>query len=338
MKTKIYECGICGCYHPWEWDGDCRDDANRIASPEEYAKQLGVDPWAIEVMSMDDRIEADCDDEIARGLPMTRKSNTLKTARVTARIVVPTTSKATVSICAATPFLSELPALIATVSGMTFTPLLASTKWKKMLVLNISTVGPKKGLCMSKLKVEYQEGDLFEALPISGGVVIPHVVNSVGAWGAGFVIPLGRKFPRAMETYRQWHKNKEWADLSVDPKVPFKLGNTIIPQVQWDNDDNIIFVANMLAQDGLPSGSNRQPLQYDALEKCIVEVGEFAKNRKLSVYCPLFGAGIAGGDWYKIELLVRKHWIKQGVPVTCFYLRDKLPPGWNPPQPRKGAK
>lgn len=176
------------------------------------------------------------------------------------------------------------------------------------------------------MKVEYKEGDLFEALPLTGGVIIPHVVNSVGAWGAGFVVPLGQKFPVARETYRQWFKGKEWAALSVDPKVSFKLGNTIIPQV-----NNDIFVANMLAQDGLPSFSNRQPLQYDALEKCMEEVGEFAKTQKLSVYCPLFGAGLAGGDWYKIELLVQKYWIKQGIPVTCFYLKDKLPDGWNPP-------
>lgn len=186
-----------------------------------------------------------------------------------------------------------------------------------------------------KLKVEYQEGDLFAALPISGGVIIPHVVNSVGAWGAGFVIPLGHQFPQAMESYRKWHKNKEWAALSVDPKVVFKLGNTIIPKVQWDNDDNIIFVANMLAQDGLPSGANRQPLRYDSLEKCIQEVGGFAKAKSLSVYCPLFGTGISGGDWHKIEQMVQKYWTKQDIPVTCFYLKDKLPQGWNPPQPRK---
>lgn len=28
---KYYECGICGCWHPLDWDGDCRDDANRFA-------------------------------------------------------------------------------------------------------------------------------------------------------------------------------------------------------------------------------------------------------------------------------------------------------------------
>lgn len=27
------ECGQCGCYHPINWTGDCRDDAHRYAGP-----------------------------------------------------------------------------------------------------------------------------------------------------------------------------------------------------------------------------------------------------------------------------------------------------------------
>ncbi len=27
--ARYYECGICDHLHPWDWSGDCRDDANR---------------------------------------------------------------------------------------------------------------------------------------------------------------------------------------------------------------------------------------------------------------------------------------------------------------------
>lgn len=57
--TILYECGICGSYHPWSFDGDCRDDANRYGSPEEYARKLHRSVYRIEVRSMDDRIAAD---------------------------------------------------------------------------------------------------------------------------------------------------------------------------------------------------------------------------------------------------------------------------------------
>lgn len=27
---RFYECGICDHIHPWDWDGDCREDKNRL--------------------------------------------------------------------------------------------------------------------------------------------------------------------------------------------------------------------------------------------------------------------------------------------------------------------
>ena len=54
----IYECGGCGCYHPWEWQGDCRDDANRFGAPEDYEAKFPQHA-PVEVRSMDDRLVAD---------------------------------------------------------------------------------------------------------------------------------------------------------------------------------------------------------------------------------------------------------------------------------------
>lgn len=53
---KYYECGICECIHPWDWNGDCRDDANRFACDELDAKH-GALNW--ELLGMDDRVAAD---------------------------------------------------------------------------------------------------------------------------------------------------------------------------------------------------------------------------------------------------------------------------------------
>jgi len=40
----FYDCGICECYHPAEWDGDCRDDANRF-NIEQLDDRYGVHGW-----------------------------------------------------------------------------------------------------------------------------------------------------------------------------------------------------------------------------------------------------------------------------------------------------
>ena len=55
----IYECGICDCYHPWNWDGDCRDDSNRYSDPDEYAERNNLNIYAMEIRSMDGRVAAD---------------------------------------------------------------------------------------------------------------------------------------------------------------------------------------------------------------------------------------------------------------------------------------
>ena len=57
-KITIYECSICDCCHPWNWSGDCREDAARFF-PDELAEKLGIDEDDIEIHSMDDRVAED---------------------------------------------------------------------------------------------------------------------------------------------------------------------------------------------------------------------------------------------------------------------------------------
>jgi len=57
-ELTIYECGICDCYHPWSWNGDCRDEANRFF-PDDYAEFMEIDEFQLEIRDMDDRVLAD---------------------------------------------------------------------------------------------------------------------------------------------------------------------------------------------------------------------------------------------------------------------------------------
>lgn len=58
MTTKpvFYDCEICGHFHPWDWKGDCRDDANRF-SYDQLDARYGADEY--EIRDMAERIEAD---------------------------------------------------------------------------------------------------------------------------------------------------------------------------------------------------------------------------------------------------------------------------------------
>lgn len=41
---KFYECGICGHCHPIEWNGDCREDANRFTN-QQLDDKYGQNGW-----------------------------------------------------------------------------------------------------------------------------------------------------------------------------------------------------------------------------------------------------------------------------------------------------
>jgi hypothetical protein len=95
-----------------------------------------------------------------------------------------------------------------------------------------------------------------------------HIVNDVGAWGAGFVLALSRKWKLPETEYRKWANNKL-------PDDKFQLGEVQFMQVEEE-----IAVANMLAQHNLRSKTTTQniPLQYDSLDLCLEKVAAYCKR------------------------------------------------------------
>jgi hypothetical protein len=55
----LYECGGCDCLHPWEFDGDCRDDSNRYGDSSDYAKKMQIANEQVSVLSASDREDMD---------------------------------------------------------------------------------------------------------------------------------------------------------------------------------------------------------------------------------------------------------------------------------------
>jgi hypothetical protein len=156
------------------------------------------------------------------------------------------------------------------------------------------------------------QGDLFNAENLSGEqrIVIPHVCNDKGKWGAGFVIPLGRAFPASKEMF-----NARFADGSgVQGTTQFSLCG-YRPHV---------VVANMVAQTLFTREQKivRQdrPLSYRSLAACMNSVGDYAVAYESRIVCPRFGSALAGGNWEFIKELIKDFWVDRGVDVTVFYL------------------
>lgn len=156
--------------------------------------------------------------------------------------------------------------------------------------------------------LKYKEGDA--TLPAAGGHrILIHICNDKGAFGAGFVVPLTKRWPRIKEEYRRWYFGQR----------DFKLGN--IQEVNLKSDFTII---NMIAQHDIkPDKDGNPPIRYDALGECLKKVAKLAKESGGTVHGPRFGSGLSGGSWPEIEQLIIKHLINQGVNVTIYDLPKK---------------
>lgn len=142
-------------------------------------------------------------------------------------------------------------------------------------------------------RIRYRVGNMFTQLPTDDTfVVIPHIVNNLGAWGAGFVVPFGKTFPKAKESYLNWAKG----DIKA---IPFELGQSMPVKI----DENRA-AHHMCAQNGLMSSDNPKPIKYGALANCLYKVNNMCGPLGTEIHAPAFGSDLAGGDWYIISTLI----------------------------------
>jgi hypothetical protein len=155
------------------------------------------------------------------------------------------------------------------------------------------------------MAIEYRKGNVVDDLRVSGQTVLIHVVNDVGAWGAGFTKSLDC-YPECESEYRNWFQGHRDTSFLIGSVHFVSLGGQRT-------------VAHMLAQRGI--GRQKQRLDYDALEMCLDRV-RFKAQAYDRVIGPRFGCGLAGGKWEVIEPMVNKYLIAKGIPVTIYDLEE----------------
>jgi len=124
--------------------------------------------------------------------------------------------------------------------------------------------------------------------------IITHVVNDVGAWGAGFVLAVSKKYPRDHIVYREW----------VNGSGPFRIPafhGSILP---IPHDDGVTDVL-LLAQRGIGRSGGKIPLDYMHLAASLLELSTYGVDQP--IHMPRIGCGLAGGTWDKVGPLVENY-------------------------------
>jgi hypothetical protein len=162
------------------------------------------------------------------------------------------------------------------------------------------------------MSIIYHNIDLFKFIdenPIDKKIIC-HCVNNVGKMGSGFVVPLYTRWPQVKSLYHKWDQ---------------RLGETQFVYVENEDDDSLVVVANMCAQNGISGKStgpqnlvNKKPIRYLALTKCMFDVSILARKTGSAIVAPKFGSDRAGGTWLFIEELIEEFW--DGIEIHICYL------------------
>lgn len=184
-----------------------------------------------------------------------------------------------------------------------------------------NTFNEKENIKIKENKmIKYIKGDATypEKVVPEGVKLIVHIVNDIGAWGAGFVLALNKRWPQPKALYRStFDTYKTLGQTYVRP-----LGQVDIVRVDKDQD---IYVVNLVGQtdirpkrledvdaksclmsevkDGLV-----MPVRYDAIYNGLCELKRRINQYHyyFTLHMPKIGSGLAGGNWSKIEKIINE--------------------------------
>lgn len=169
--------------------------------------------------------------------------------------------------------------------------------------------------------IDYRTGDATRPHG-HGRRLIVHVNNDRGGWGRGFAVALSRRWAAPEARYRQWHRSGRATCPITGRQAPFELGE-ILPVVVEPG----LAVVNLVGQhDTVPGPDGSPPVRYQAIRQGLVRVRELAEATGASVHAPRFGAGLAGGDWSRIEALICDELVDHGIDVVVYDLPGTTPP------------
>ena len=153
------------------------------------------------------------------------------------------------------------------------------------------------------MTIEYVEGDATSP-SAPGPKIIVHVCNDIGKWGKGFVLAISKRWKAPEQAYK--------AAFASNPGLA--LGD-----VQFIPVSDAIVVANLVGQHGVATrASKTPPVRYEAIENGLRKVRERARADGASVHMPRIGCGLAGGDWSKVESIVKATLVDAGIVVTVY--------------------
>lgn len=164
--------------------------------------------------------------------------------------------------------------------------------------------------------INYITGDAILSPEVARPKILFHICNNCGQWGSGFVVPLGKKYPKARSEYL------DWAETQIQP---FELGNIQLVKVEQG-----MLVCNAIAQDNKKWVSGEPPCKFNHLETCLKKVASFVHDKQpffdkpISIVMPRIGCGIGQAKWEDVEKIIESQLCSTGIQVYVYTLPNEV--------------
>ncbi len=169
----------------------------------------------------------------------------------------------------------------------------------------VGIAAPKSGKHPVSCQITYLKGDATQPRG-NGHRIIAHIVNDkASTWGAGFARAIRAKLPAVQNDFTRWvnlHKHL------------YKLGNAHLSQVEKNLD-----VFSMICQHGYGNAAKPR-IRYNALQSCLHDLANIAREQEATVHMPRIGCGQAGGRWEIISEVIHDTLCRHGIAVTVYDL------------------
>lgn len=170
--------------------------------------------------------------------------------------------------------------------------------------------------------VEYNEvvGDLISLAKKGNFDVIAHGCNCMSNMGAGIAVPMNLHFD--VSQFRMELMGPSIEKLGNIEYKTFVLGENRIWCLE-DGKNNLdepeLIVVNAYTQN-YPS-IKLKPLDYEALTLCMRKMNVVFKGKHIGL--PKIGAGLAGGDWNRIQEIIKTELKDCKVTIVMYQQKNK---------------
>lgn len=153
--------------------------------------------------------------------------------------------------------------------------------------------------------MEIKKGNLIDAL-INGEVdVLAHGTNCSNGFGSGIAGAIAHRLPEVKEQFHMDHENKLDTLGTISPVFLKKYRGMVV---------------NCYTQEKYGRKKGHLYMSYEAMDKCMKHLANFASSNNLKVGLPKIGCGLAGGDWNIVSGIIERNFKLYGAEYVIYEL------------------